>query len=64
MAIFADMQKFSLKNIRLYIAEFEKRLADLRSFSDFSAKAEAAVKECADAELNALIRKKLENPSM
>ena len=54
------MQKFSLKNIRFLIGEFEKRLADLRSFSDFTSKAEAAVKECADAVLNALIKEKLE----
>jgi hypothetical protein len=54
------MQKFSLKNIRFLIGEFEKRLADLRSFSDFSTKAETAVKECADAVLNALIKEKLE----
>ena len=54
------MQKFSLKNIRFLIGEFEKRLADLRSFSDFTSKAEAAVKVCADAVLNALIKEKLE----
>ena len=54
------MQKFSLKNIRFLIGEFEKRLADLRSFSDFTSKAETAVKESADAVLNALIMEKLE----
>ncbi len=54
------MQKFSLKNIRFFIGEFEKRLADLRSCSEFTSKAEAAVKECTDAVLNALIKKKLE----
>ena len=54
------MQKFSLKNIRFLIGEFEKRLADLRSFSDFTSKAEESVKECANAVLNALIKEKLE----
>lgn len=54
------MQNFSLKNVRFYIEEFDRRLAELKSCASFAEKAESFVKNAVDSALNDLVKKKLD----
>lgn len=54
------MQNFSLKNIRICIDEFDRRLAELNSCASFAEKAESLVKNAVDSALDDLVQKKLD----